>query len=138
MFLITNEEREKEQLGNIRIQLICGMAKPGAPVSPTFASFNININEFCKQFNEKSKAYGEGNFVTAVVKIYKDKRFEIVIKPASISQILESIGSTKSQITKELLYKIVLIRLKQRNIKVCNHSISQESFQVLSSLKNFL
>ncbi|MDR2568033.1 MAG: 50S ribosomal protein L11 [Mycoplasmataceae bacterium] len=73
----------KKELKRIaKIQLVGGQARPG----PALASIGINMAEFTKQFNDKTKNRN-GEIVRTTIYAYSDKSFEYSIKatePASV------------------------------------------------------
>ena len=65
------------------MQIKGGQANPAPPVGPALGQRGINIMEFCKAFNEKTKVF-MGKPVPVVITVYKDKKFDFIIKsPAS-------------------------------------------------------
>ena len=74
----------KEITGYIKLQIKGGQANPAPPVGPALGQRGINIMEFCKAFNEKTKNF-MGKPVPVVITVYKDKKFDFIIKspPAS-------------------------------------------------------
>ena len=75
---------KKEISGYVKLQINGGQANPAPPVGPALGQRGINIMEFCKAFNEKTKAF-MGKPVPVVITVYKDKKFDFIIKspPAS-------------------------------------------------------
>ena len=47
----------KEITGYVKLQIKGGQANPAPPVGPALGQRGINIMEFCKAFNEKTKAF---------------------------------------------------------------------------------
>jgi len=47
----------KEISGYIKLQIMGGQANPAPPVGPALGQRGINIMEFCKAFNDKTKAF---------------------------------------------------------------------------------
>ena len=47
----------KEITGFVKLQIKGGQANPAPPVGPALGQRGINIMEFCKAFNEKTKAF---------------------------------------------------------------------------------
>ena len=75
----------KEISGFIKLQIKGGQANPAPPVGPALGQRGINIMDFCKMFNDKSKSETPGVVLPVVVTYYKDKSFDMEIKmpPAS-------------------------------------------------------
>ena len=74
----------KKVTGELKLQIPAGKANPSPPVGPALGQRGINIMEFCKAFNEKTKNF-MGKPVPVVITVYKDKKFDFTIKspPAS-------------------------------------------------------
>ena len=47
---------KKEISGYVKLQIKGGQANPAPPVGPALGQRGINIMEFCKAFNEKTKS----------------------------------------------------------------------------------
>ena len=45
----------KKIIGEIKLQILSGKANPAPPIGPALGQKGVNINEFCRQFNEKNK-----------------------------------------------------------------------------------
>ena len=75
----------KEVIAQIKLYVPAGQANPAPPVGPALGQHGVNIMMFCKQFNEKTKGR-EGLILPAVIKVYKDKSFDFIIKtpPSSV------------------------------------------------------
>ena len=71
--------------GFIKLQIPAGNANPSPPVGPALGQKGVNIMEFCKQFNSKTKD-NDGMIIPVVITFYKDKSFTFITKtpPASI------------------------------------------------------
>ena len=69
----------------IKLQLPAGKATPAPPVGPALGQAGINIGEFCKAFNDKTKDE-PGMIFPVVVYVKKNKSytFEIKTPPAAI------------------------------------------------------
>ena len=74
----------KEISGFIKLQIKGGQANPAPPVGPALGQRGVNIMEFCKAFNDKTKSLA-GKPVPVEITVYKDKKFDFKIKspPAS-------------------------------------------------------
>jgi len=74
----------------VQIKLYCpaGQANPAPPIGPALGQHGINIMEFCKQFNEKTKGR-EGLILPALISVYEDKSFSFIIKSPPSSVLLK-------------------------------------------------
>ena len=66
----------KEITGYVKLQIKGGQANPAPPVGPALGQRGINIMEFCKAFNEKTKSF-MGKPVPVVITVYKDKKCSV-------------------------------------------------------------
>jgi large subunit ribosomal protein L11 len=75
----------KEITAKIKLQISAGAANPAPPVGPALGQHGVNIMEFCKAFNERTKRE-EGMIIPVVITVYKDRSFSFITKtpPASI------------------------------------------------------
>ena len=80
----------KKITGYVKLQIVAAKATPAPPVGPALGQAQVNIMEFCKQFNAKTQDK-MGKIVPVLITVYSDKSFEFVLKtaPAAV-QILEA------------------------------------------------
>ncbi|MFQ6067425.1 MAG: 50S ribosomal protein L11, partial [bacterium] len=50
---------KKPILTNIKLQIQAGKANPAPPVGPALGQYGVNIMDFCRSFNEKTKSRGD-------------------------------------------------------------------------------
>ena len=77
----------KKVTGSVKLQIAAGKATPAPPVGPALGQAQINIMEFCKQFNAKTSAKElDGLIIPVVVSVYTDRSFTFITKtpPAAI------------------------------------------------------
>ena len=115
----------REISGYIKLQIKGGQANPAPPVGPALGQRGINIMEFCKAFNEKTKSY-MGKPVPVVITVYKDKKFDFVIKSPPASHFIKEAAKLKrgsqepgrvivGSITKKQAEKIAQEKMKDLN-----------------------
>ena len=85
----------KEITGYVKLQIKGGQANPAPPVGPALGQRGINIMEFCKAFNEKTKNF-MGQPVPVVITVYKDKKFDFIIKTPPASFLIKEAAKMKS------------------------------------------
>jgi len=87
----------KKVTGYVKLQITGGKATPAPPVGPALGQAQVNIMEFCKQFNART-ATPEMNGMTipVVITVYADRSFSFVTKtpPASVL-LLKAAGIDK-------------------------------------------
>ncbi len=77
----------KKITGYVKLQIAAGKATPAPPVGPALGQAQINIMEFCKQFNARTQAKElEGLIIPVVVSVYNDRSFTFITKtpPAAV------------------------------------------------------
>ena len=76
----------KQIEGYIKLQVPAGGASPSPPVGPALGQHGLNLMEFCKTFNARTKEMEKGLPVPVVITVYQDKSFDFIVKttPASI------------------------------------------------------
>ena len=127
----------KEITGYVKLQIKGGQANPAPPVGPALGQRGINIMEFCKAFNEKTKSF-MGKPVPVVITVYKDKKFDFVIKSPPASHFIKEAAKLKGgsqepgriivgSITKKQAEKIAQEKIKDLNA----HSI-EEAVKIIS------
>ena len=106
----------KEILGYIKLQIPAGGANPSPPVGPALGQRGLNIMEFCKAFNEKTKDLEKGSPIPVIITAYKDKKFDFIIKLPPVSYyIKKAINIKKGNSTpgKTLVGKINTDQIKE-------------------------
>ena len=81
--------------GYIKLNIPAGAANPSPPVGPALGQRGINIMEFCKAFNDKTKNF-MGKPVPVIITVYKDKKFDFVIKSPPASHFIKEAAKLKS------------------------------------------
>jgi large subunit ribosomal protein L11 len=69
----------KKVVAMVKLQLQAGAATPSPPVGPALGQHGVNIMEFCKAFNERTKTQ-EGTIIPALITIFSDRTFSFVTK----------------------------------------------------------
>ncbi|HHT9110315.1 MAG TPA: 50S ribosomal protein L11 [Candidatus Brocadiaceae bacterium] len=115
----------KEVLTKIKLQCPGGQATPAPPVGPALGQHGVNIGQFVKQFNDKTKEL-QGILTPVEITVFKDKSFTFIIKspPASVL-IKQLVGIAKGspepnrqkvgQITRQQLNEIANKKLGDLN-----------------------
>ena len=85
----------KEIAGLIKLKIKGGQANPAPPVGPALGQRGVNIMEFCKAFNEKTKSM-MGKPCPVVITVYKDKKFDFIIKTPPASHYIREAAKLKS------------------------------------------
>ena len=81
--------------GMIKLQIPAGQANPAPPVGPALGQQGVNIMEFCKQFNARTKD-ANGMITPVVITVYSDRSFTFITKtPPTSVLILKELGKEK-------------------------------------------
>ena len=76
---------KKKIIASVKLQVPAGKANPSPPVGPALGQHGVNIMEFCKTFNDRTKAQ-DGLIIPVVISIYTDRTFSFITKtpPAAV------------------------------------------------------
>jgi large subunit ribosomal protein L11 len=123
----------KKIIGQIKLQIPGGRANPAPPVGPALGQHGVNIMEFCKAFNAKTKE-AQGMIIPVVIDVYADRSFSFITKtpPASVL-ILKELGIQKGSgvpnkekvgsIKRDQLKKIAEIKMPDLNANDINGAV---------------
>jgi len=115
----------KKVAGKFKLMIPAGQANPSPPVGPALGQRGVNIMEFCKAFNEKTKDK-MGFKIPVEITVYTDRSFTFETKqPPASDLIMKEAGIKKGSdnpllnkvatITKEQLMKIVDLKIEDLN-----------------------
>ena len=69
----------KKVRGYIKLHVTGGQANPAPPVGPALGQHGVNIMEFCKAFNERTKEQ-QGITIPVVITVFEDRSFTFITK----------------------------------------------------------
>ncbi len=110
----------------VKLQIPAGAANPSPPVGPALGQHGVNIMEFCKQFNARTKDQPPGTIIPVVVTIYSDRSFTFITKTPPASVLIKQAikiekGSSEAKrtivgkITKSQIREIAKVKLPDLN-----------------------
>ncbi len=78
-------KKKKKIVNQIKLQIVGGQANPAPPVGPALGQHGLNIMEFCKAFNDRTKDQ-MGTVTPVVITVYEDRSYTFITKtpPASV------------------------------------------------------
>jgi len=81
----------------VKLQIEAGKATPAPPVGPALGQAQVNIMEFCKQFNARTQNKEmAGLIIPVVITVYGDRSFSFVTKtPPAAVLLKKAAGITK-------------------------------------------
>ncbi|RDU63508.1 50S ribosomal protein L11 [Helicobacter sp. MIT 14-3879] len=102
----------KKVVGELKLQIPAGKANPSPPVGPALGQRGVNIMEFCKAFNEKTKDMGDFN-IPVIITIYQDKSFTFVTKKPPVTDLIKKESNVKKGSDNPLKNKVGKLTTKQ-------------------------
>ncbi|MCH9764564.1 MAG: 50S ribosomal protein L11 [Alphaproteobacteria bacterium] len=82
--------------GFISLQVPAGQANPSPPIGPALGQRGVNIMEFCKAFNAKTKDVEQGTPIPVKITVFTDRSFSFVMKTPPASFYLKKAAKLKS------------------------------------------
>ena len=115
----------KQVMDYIKLQIDAGKANPAPPVGPALGQRGVNIMEFTKAFNEKTKDK-MGFKIPVVITVYADRSFTFITKQPPASALLMKAANIKKgtdnplknkvgKITKAQLMEVVKAKIEDLN-----------------------
>ena len=115
----------KKIQGLIKLQIPAGAANPSPPVGPALGQRGVNIMEFCKAFNEKTKDKA-GFRLPVVITVYTDKSFTFEVKQPPMTDLIKKVAGIKSgssnplkqkigKLSRDQIMEIVAMKIKDLN-----------------------
>ena len=80
----------KELTAKIKLQCPAGQATPAPPVGPALGSHGLNIADFVKQFNDRTRDQ-MGMIIPVEISVYKDRTFDFILKSPPAAVLLLSL-----------------------------------------------
>jgi large subunit ribosomal protein L11 len=116
----------KKITGYVKLQVAAGKATPSPPIGPALGQRQVNIMEFCKQFNAATASLEPGMPIPTVITVYADKSFTFVTKSPPASYFLKKAAGLKSgskttgrgfvgKVTKSQVREIAEAKMKDLN-----------------------
>ena len=115
----------KKIQGLIKLQIPAGAANPSPPVGPALGQRGVNIMEFCKAFNERTKDKA-GFKLPVVITVYTDKSFTFEVKQPPMTDLIKKVAGIKSgssnplkqkigKLSRDQIMEIVAMKIKDLN-----------------------
>jgi large subunit ribosomal protein L11 len=109
----------------IKLQIPAGKANPAPPVGPALGQHGINIQEFCTQFNEKTKDK-MGDVIPVEITVNEDRSFSFIMKTPPAAELLKKAAGVKKgagnpltdkvgKVTKAQVQEIAEIKMEDLN-----------------------
>ncbi|MFT7484625.1 MAG: large subunit ribosomal protein L11 [Candidatus Paceibacteria bacterium] len=122
----------KEVTGMIKLQCPAGQATPAPPVGPALGAHGVNIAEFVKQFNDRTRDQ-MGMILPVVISVYKDRTFDFVLKSPPAAVLLKKAAKIEKgagwvgtevagSVTRKDLVEIAEIKKNDLNARDVDHA----------------
>lgn len=119
------KKKKKIPKVQIKLQIPAGAANPAPPVGPALGQHGVNIMQFCKAFNDATKAK-DGIILPVIISVYNDRSFDFIIKSPPASVLLKRAANLAKasglpgkeligEVTKEDVYQIAKSKLPDLN-----------------------
>ncbi len=124
----------KKVVGFIKLQIPAGQANPAPPVGPALGQKGVNIMEFCKQFNARTKDQ-QGLIIPVIITVYSDKSFTFITKtPPAATLLLKAAKLEKGsgepnrkkvgKVTKKQIREIAELKMQDLNASTIESAMS--------------
>ena len=85
----------KEIKAKIKLQIPAGQANPAPPVGSALGQHGVAIQDFCNQFNERTKDQ-RGDIIPVEINVFEDRTFDFITKtPPTAELIKKELGLKK-------------------------------------------
>jgi len=95
----------KKILTQIKLQITGGAANPAPPVGPALGQHGVNIQGFCKEFNDKTQDK-KGEVVPVVITVYADRSFSFIMKTPPMAELIKKAAKIAKGSAKPLQDKV--------------------------------
>jgi large subunit ribosomal protein L11 len=81
--------------GFINLQVPAGAANPSPPIGPALGQRGVNIMEFCKSFNAKTKDLEQGTPIPVKITVYSDRSFTFEMRNPPATYLIKKAAGLK-------------------------------------------
>ena len=85
----------KKIAGYIKLQVPAGAANPSPPIGPALGQRGVNIMEFCKSFNAKTKDLEQGTPIPVKITVYSDRSFTFEMRNPPATYLIKKAAGLK-------------------------------------------
>ncbi|ARU47615.1 50S ribosomal protein L11 [Sulfurospirillum diekertiae] len=127
----------KKVIGEIKLQIEAAKANPSPPVGPALGQRGVNIMEFCKAFNERTKELA-GFRIPVVITVYADKSFTFITKQPPATDLIKKAVGLKSGSSNPLknkvgtLSKAQILEIVEKKIADLNTTDREAAVKIIS------
>lgn len=84
---------KKKEVAKISLVVSAGKANPAPPIGPALGQKGLNIGEFCKQFNDRTKDMEVGAPIPVEITAYSDRSFSFILKTPPTSYLVKKFAN---------------------------------------------
>lgn len=132
----------KRIMSYVKLQVSAGQANPAPPVGPALGQHGINIMDFCKQFNDKTKDQ-QGLKIPVVITVYQDRSFSFITKTPPAPVLLKKAANKDkgsgvpnrdkvAKVTKKQCMEIAELKMPDLNA----HSVEQATSMIMGTARS--
>lgn len=124
----------KKLSAKVKLQCNAGAATPAPPVGPALGQHGVNIMDFCRQFNERTKDQ-QGLIIPVIISVFEDRSFTFITKtpPAAVllkraAKLAKASGQPNKEkvgtVTKAQVREIAELKFKDLNAATVETAMS--------------
>jgi large subunit ribosomal protein L11 len=105
----------KELTAKIKLQCPAGQATPAPPVGPALGSHGVNIGQFVKEFNDRTRDR-MGLIIPVEISVYKDRSFDFILKSPPAAVLLKKLAGVTSgaaNVGKEIVGSVTRAQVRE-------------------------
>ncbi|HVS18615.1 MAG TPA: 50S ribosomal protein L11 [Planctomycetota bacterium] len=105
----------KELTAKIKLQCPAGQATPAPPVGPALGSHGVNIGQFVKEFNDRTRDR-MGLIIPVEISVYKDRSFDFILKSPPAAVLLKKAAGLEkgsSTVGKEIVGSVTKAQVRE-------------------------
>jgi large subunit ribosomal protein L11 len=105
----------KELTAKIKLQCPAGQATPAPPVGPALGSHGVNIGQFVKEFNDRTRDR-MGLIIPVEISVYKDRSFDFILKSPPAAVLLKKmagVASGAANVGKEIVGSVTRAQVRE-------------------------
>jgi len=117
----------KEITAKIKLQCPAGQATPAPPVGPALGAHGVNIAQFVKDFNDRTREQ-QGLIIPVEITVYKDRSFDFILKSPPAAVLLKKAAGVEKgasivgteivgSVTREQVEEIARIKMDDLNAR---------------------
>lgn len=89
----------------IKLQIPGAAANPAPPIGPALGQHGLNIAQFCKEFNDRTKDKA-GDIIPVEITVYEDRSYDFILKTPPAAELIKKAAGIKKGSGKPLTEKV--------------------------------